>query len=130
MKKQENFSLESANIPEYLQERKKSKLFTFQKYKKVEGGTKKRAKHPKLIVEEKENEYGYMGLTESEKHGHHSNIPLDENPQKGRKDKAYIHTDLRHAPIDDFSGPLENYKLSSKDKKKVVEWLKQHKKKD
>ena len=39
-------------LPTYLQERKKSNLFTFQKYKKEEGGKTKRAKHPKLIVEE------------------------------------------------------------------------------
>ena len=112
------------NIPAYLVKRKKSNLFTFQRYKKKEGGTKKRAKHPKLIVEEKGNIFGFMGLTESEKHGHHRNIPLSKNPKKGDTRKAYIHTDLRYGPSKDFEGPLEDYKLDSRDKLSILEWLK------
>ena len=58
---------------------KKSGLFKFRRYKKVEGGKSKKARHPKLIVEQEENTVGFMGLTESEKRGHHKNIELDKN---------------------------------------------------
>ena len=39
-----------------------SSLFKFRKYKKVEGGTHKRSKHPKLIVDETREEFGFMGV--------------------------------------------------------------------
>lgn len=113
------------NIPEYLEQRKRSNLFTFQKYKKDEGGKKKRAKHPKLIVEEKGNTLGYMGLTEATKQGHHNNIPLTKNPKKGDTRPAHIRKEVRHDTSDNFHGPLEDYKLAKEDKKKIKEWLKQ-----
>ena len=40
-------------------------LFSFRKYKKVEGGKIKKGKHPKLIVDESKTQFGFMGLTES-----------------------------------------------------------------
>lgn len=54
-------------------------MFSFRRYNKIEGGKKKRAKHPKLIVDKKGDEYGFMGLTESPKRGHHKNIEI-HNP--------------------------------------------------
>ena len=59
----------------------KTSLFKFRRYKKEEGGKVKRAKHPKLIVDEKKDNYGFMGLTESQKRGHHRNLELKKNPQ-------------------------------------------------
>lgn len=117
-------------LPTYLQERKKSNLFTFQKYKKEEGGKTKRAKHPKLIVEEEEGKvFGYMGLTESEKQGHHKNIPLSKNPKKGDTRPAYIRKELRYDTSDNFYGILEDYNLTSKDKKAILAWLNKKKNK-
>lgn len=116
-------------LPTYLQERKKSNLFTFQKYKKEEGGKTKRAKHPKLIVEEEGKVFGYMGLTESEKQGHHKNIPLSKNPKKGDTRPAYIRKELRYDTSDNFYGILEDYNLTSKDKKAILAWLNKKKNK-
>ena len=116
-------------IPTYLQERKRSNLFTFQKYNKAEGGKHKRAKHPKLIVEEEGKMFGYMGLTESDKQGHHKNIPLSKNPKKGDKRPAYIRKELRYDTSDNFQGILEDYKLTSKDKKEIRAWLNKKKNK-
>ena len=48
-----------------------SSLFKFRRYKKVEGGKKKKAKHPKLIGDETNDEFGFMGLTESSKRWRH-----------------------------------------------------------
>ncbi len=107
----------------------KEKLFNFRKYKKIEGGITKRAKHPKLIVDENKTQFGFMGLTESKKRGHHSNIDLDENPQKNNNSKAYIRKELRYDEKVNFSSVLNNYNLSSEDKKKIIAYLKKIKKK-
>ena len=56
------------------------KLYRFRKYKKKQG--KKNVRHPKLIVDDYEHEYGFMGLTTSSTKGkRHKNIRLTENPQ-------------------------------------------------
>lgn len=97
---------------------------------KNEGGKKKKAKHPKLIVERSGNQYGFMGLTESSKRGHHSNIPLSKNPQKGKSKKmAYIRKELRYDKTDNFSEILSDYKLTSKDQKTILDFVKKLKQK-
>ena len=115
------------SVPEYLKERKKSNLFTFRKYKKIEGGKKKRGKHPKLIVEENGDIFGFMGLTEAEKQGHHKNIPLSKNPKRGDTRPAYIRKEICYDNSDNFYGILEDYNLTSKDKQAILEWLRKKK---
>lgn len=104
-------------------------LFKFRRYKKIEGGKNKKAKHPKLIVEQQKTTVGFMGLTEDSKSGHHKNIPLTSNPKKGDKRKAYIRKELRHDTLDNFGEILENYNLSEEDKKAVIAYIKKRKKK-
>ena len=73
-----------------------------------------------------------MGLTESPKRGNHKNLPLSQNPQKGRKGSAYIRTELRYDSVEHFGKILTDYHLSQEDKRKVLEYaakLKQKKKK-
>ena len=104
----------------------------FRRYKFKEGGQKKKAKHPKLIVEKENDQYGFMGLTKSEKRGNHKNFPLSKNPQKGRDFPAYIRGELRYDSTEHFGDILANYKLSKEDERKVLEYaamLKQKKKK-
>lgn len=103
-------------------------IYNFRRYKKVEGGKKKKAKHPKLIVDENQREYGFMGLTESKKRGHHNNIPLHKNPQKGNKNKSYLRTELRYDDKGNFGKVLSDYKLSNIDKIKVKEFVEKKKK--
>ena len=103
--------------------------YHFRRYKKVEGGRKKRAKHPKLIVEQRGNQYGFMGLTESPKRGHHSNIPLQDNPQKGRTTPAYIREELRYDSVEHFSEILQDYQLSPRDVRRIEKILQKYKKK-
>lgn len=102
-------------------------LFKFRRYKKKEG--KKKVKHPKLIVEENETEYGFMGFTEEPKSGHHKNIELTQNPKKGDTRPAYIRKELRYDITENFSEVLENYNLSEEDKKAIIEYLNKRKKK-
>ena len=105
-----------------------SSLFKFRKYKKVEGGTHKRSKHPKLIVDETREELGFIGLTESPKRGNHKNIPLDKNPKKGDKRPAYIGDELRYDKKTKFEEILKDYNLSDKDIDKILKYVKKQKK--
>ena len=102
-------------------------IYHFRRYKKKEGS--KNVRHPKLIVDEKENEYGYMGLTSSKKSGKHYNIPLSTNPQKGKKDKAYIRKSIDYDLKSKFSKLLDDYNLSDEDKKYIIDYVNKHKKK-
>ena len=104
-------------------------LFTFRRYKKIEGGKIKKAKHPKLIVDETSADYGFMGLTESPKRGHHKNIELSKNPQKGNTSKSYIRTELRYDNKNNFSEILKNYNLSKQDKEAILKFIERRKKK-
>ena len=107
----------------------KTGLFKFRRYKKEEGGKQKKAKHPKLIVDEEQDNYGFMGLTEAPKRGHHKNIELNKNPQKGKSNKAYLRDELRYDSKRNFSKVLEEYNLSEEDKLAVIEYIKKKKKK-
>lgn len=102
--------------------KKKTELFNFRRYKKKEGQSKKR--HPKLIVDENNSSYGYMGLTESKKRGkNHYNIPLSKNPKFGDKRPAYIRKQIDYDCKDNFGEVLKDYKLSKKDKKYIVDYV-------
>lgn len=104
-------------------------LFKFRRYKKVEGSKKKKFKHPKLIVEKHNETVTFMGLTESAKRGHHKNIELEKNPQKGNLKKAYLRDELRHDNLANFGEILKDYNLSDKDRKKVIAYIKKLKEK-
>lgn len=107
----------------------KNNLFRFRRYRKKEGGKLKKAKHPKLIVDENSFQYGFMGLTESSKRGHHKNMPLFDNPKKGDSRKAYLRDELRYDDKKYFSEVLSNYNLSKKDIQFIKKYLEKHKKK-
>lgn len=107
---------------------KNSNLYKFRRYKKEEGGKIKKAKHPKLIVDENNIEYGFMGLTKSPKRGNHKNIELENNPQKNKTEKSYIRNELRYDNKNFFSEVLKDYNLSDTDKRKIIKYLEKRKK--
>ncbi len=104
-----------------------SELFTFHRYKKKEGDLQVR--HPKLIVDEENNNWGYMGLTEQKKKGkNHYNIPLSKNPKKGDTRPAYLRKQINYADKKKFEKRLSNYKLSQKDLNYIYDYVEKHKK--
>lgn len=107
----------------------KSNLYKFRRYKKTEGGKNKKAKHPKLIVDENSTDYGFMGLTEAKKRGHHKNIELSKNPQKGKKNKSFIRRELRYDKKEQFGKILTDYELAKEDIPKIRKEVEKHKKK-
>lgn len=102
--------------------RKNYGLFKFRRYKKYEGSAEKKAKHPKLIVEDLETEYGYMGLTESKKHGRNSNIPIT-NPMAGDDRQSYLRKPVEYDLKENFEEILDGYSLSKADIKAVKKYL-------
>ena len=69
-----------------------------------------------MIVDETNDEFGFMGLTESSKRGRHKNIPLSQNPKEYDKKSAFKET-------------LKDYKLSENDISKIMKYIEKHKKK-
>ena len=108
--------------------RKEKEIFTFHRYKKKQGGKNKR--HPKLIVDYYNGEYGHMGLTEEKFKGkHHRNIPLIKNPKIGDARPAYLRKKIEYDTEDMFvEQVLDKYKLSEEDKKYLISYINQHKK--
>lgn len=112
--------------------RKKEIYPHFRRYNFEEGGQKKKAKHPKLIVEKENDQYGFMGLTKSPKRGNHKNLSLSKNPQRGKSHPSYIRGELRYDSVRHFGDIMKDYRLSKEDQQRVldyVEKLKQKKKK-
>ena len=104
-------------------------MFTFRRYNKIEGGKRKRAKHPKLIVDIQGDKYGFIGLTESAKRGHHKNIEI-KNPQKNKNAKSYIRKELRYDDKNNSSKLLQDYKLHDEDYIKIINIVNKHKRKN
>lgn len=106
----------------------KDKLYVFRRYKKKQG--KKNVRHPKLIVDSIKDEYGFMGLTSNSGKGKgHNNIKLEKNPQKTKKDDSFIRKNIEYDKKKMFSDILDDYNLSNKDKKYIINYVNKHKKK-
>lgn len=103
----------------------KEKLYVFRRYKKKQGN--KNVRHPKIIVASFKDEYGFMGLTESKKDGHHYNIPITDPQRKAKK--SYIRKEIVYDKKKMFSDILDDYNLSKKDKKYIINYVNKHKKK-
>ncbi|MCQ2966859.1 MAG: hypothetical protein MJ250_09035 [Alphaproteobacteria bacterium] len=113
-------------------------MFEFRKYYVAQG--KKKIKHPKLIVDEDENEFGFMGLTHSKKKGkNHNNFPLLDNPQLDEYGNHlvsknpyelnevtgnYLRRKVEYDIKENFGDVLSNYSLSDIDKERVKEFIK------
>lgn len=109
-----------------------SDLFIFRRYKKRQG--RKKARHPKLIVDESGGEYGFMGLTSSERKGkRHNNIELKKNPQfengKRLKGKSYLRKKIEYDEKRRFGKALKDYRLSDEDRTFLIGYVKKRKKK-
>lgn len=107
------------------------KLYRFRKYKKKQG--KKNVRHPKLIVDDYEHEYGFMGLTSSRYKGRgHKNIELNDNPEiingKRLEVKSYLRRKVEYDNKRYFGEIVDNYELSKTDKNRIIDYVNKHKK--
>ena len=109
-----------------------SSLFKFRKYKIKQG--RKNLSHPKLIVDEHKNEFGFMGLTSSKHKGkRHNNFPLINNPQtidgKRVNNKSFLRRKIEYDDKSTFGKILKDYTLSNIDEIRVREFIKKKLKK-
>ena len=111
-----------------IKRKKDTEILIFRRYKKLEGG-KKKARHPKLIIEVTDDEYIFMGLTESEKKGRHKNIELIPNPKAGDTRRAFVRKELRVDSQKQFSEILSQYELSEDSLNKIANYLENKNKK-
>lgn len=99
-------------------------MYTF-RYKKP-GASNKKENHPRLVVDEVENNYVNMVLTHGDtrpdKNGKITNkryMPLNQNPNPRDGRKAYLKKQLQYDKKGRFTKPIKNYTLSDEDKEKV-----------
>jgi len=86
--------------------------------KRKEG--KNKGKHPSLVVGENKNTYANLGLTHSQKRGHHKNIELEKNPNPKDKKKSFVRNDLQYDDKKYLKTVFKDYKkLSDKDIEKI-----------
>ena len=102
-------------------------MYEFRKYKIKQGN--KKVRHPKLIVDEYEDEYGFLGLTSRKCKGKdHNNFPLIFNPKFGNdgkrlKTNSYLRRKVEYDKKTNFTGILMDYTLSEIDKMRVNEYI-------
>ncbi|MBQ0008981.1 MAG: hypothetical protein KBS97_01735 [Firmicutes bacterium] len=113
-------------------------MFEFRKYKVPQG--KKKTRHPKLIVDEDHEEFGFMGLTHSKAKGKgHNNFPLIDNPQLDKYGNRlpnknpyelnedtgnYLRRKVEYDVKENFGDILLDYSLSDIDTERVKEFIK------
>ena len=101
-------------------------MFEFRRYKIKQGS--KQIKHPKLIVDENDIEYGFMGLTSCKYKGRgHKNLPLIENPKfyEGKRltYNSYLRRKIEYDKKENFEEKLQDYSLSDIDKKLIKDYV-------
>ena len=86
---------------------------------KIRKEGKNKGKHPALIFAKTNDNKKYynIGLTHSDKRGHHHNIEI-YNPENW-KNKSYLRNDISDDDIHQFEKVLKNFKVNPKDKTKI-----------
>lgn len=101
-------------------------MFEFRRYKKKQGKSKK--KHPKLIVDDNKDEYGFMSLTSRKQKGKgHNNIKLVKNPQRNNSRNSYLRKKIEYDKKKKFTKVLNEFELSKEDKQFVIDFINKHK---
>lgn len=87
--------------------------------------------HPNYIFGETEKKYKALGIThESETFGK-KNMPLKQNPQKGKTESAYIRNGIISEKKRSFGRKtLKDFSFSSEDKSNVKSKIRHHKKEE
>lgn len=99
------------------------------KYKeKHEFRYNKRTNHLNYIFEDDGTNYTAVGLTHSSKTFGKKNMPLKDNPHKGKSKKAYVRYGIIHDQHDSFQKKLKNFSFSTEDYSRVKSKIRNYKK--
>ena len=86
-------------------------------------------KHPNYIFEEFGNKYHSVGITHKDKTFGRNNMPLSENPDSRKKDKAYIRNGIITDKKKNYSKkPINNMSFDAEDFPKVKSKIRNFKK--
>lgn len=99
------------------------------KYKaKNEFRFSKKTKHPVYIFEDDGKKFNGVGITHKPTTFGKPNMPLEKNPQKGKKEKAYIRNGIISDSHKSFDTPKSNFEFSKEDFPKVKAKIRNYKK--
>ena len=88
--------------------------------------------HNTYIFADDGKNYKAVGITHSDKTFGKNNMPLSDNPQKGKTEKSYIRNGIISDTYSHFDKPKKNFAFSSDDypkvKSKIRNYKKRHKK--
>lgn len=88
--------------------------------------SKKVKKHPSLVVGEKDNTFINIGLTHSDKRGHHKNIEIHDPTNFSKK--SYLRDDVKETDKKYMKELLRNYRISKKDIDKILKIISKYEK--
>ena len=85
--------------------------------------------HNTYVFGDDGKKYKAIGITHSSKTFGKKNMPLEENPQKNKKEKAYIRNGIVSDKHSHFDKPKKNFNFSKNDFAKVKSKIRNYKKK-
>lgn len=84
-------------------------------------------KHTNYIFEEENNVYHAIGLTHHAKTFHKKNMPLSQNPKKGKKEEAYVRNGIITDKKANYSNIDKRFTFSKSDFKNVKAKIRKYK---
>lgn len=84
--------------------------------------------HKQYVFEEIKGKYNSLGLTHEAETFGKKNMPLGENPQKGKTEKAYVRNGVVSGKKRSYGKPMKNYKFSEADMGNVKAKIRNYKK--
>lgn len=84
--------------------------------------------HNTYVFSDDGKRYKAVGITHSDKTFGKKNMPLNDNPQKGKKEKAYIRNGVISDTYSHFDKPKKNFSFSNEDFPKVKSKIRNYKK--
>ena len=90
---------------------------------------KKKERHPQIIIDADKTTFSSMRITHSSHHVKRNNFELLHNPNPADKKKAYLRKEIIKDYKFKYSKQFKNYKVANEDKARLIEFLKNKKKK-
>ena len=84
--------------------------------------------HKQYVFEELNGKYNSLGLTHEAKTFEKKNMPLKENPQRGKTEKAYVRNGIVSGKKRSYGKPMKNYEFSKEDMGNVKAKIRNYKK--
>ena len=84
--------------------------------------------HPEYVFQAKNGKYKAMGVTHRNETFGRKNMPLSQNPEKGKKEDSYIRNGIISSKKKNFGAVMKNYRFADRDKANVKSKKRNYKK--